>query len=143
MVISVNLLQSYGLFLLNSLRILKFAYAFNLEDISWNFGHFIRCTELWVLIAFLRYISEKTDEGGIRDQNEADAGPIAGEENDITTSGVQESLEQLQLNDGQGDRLTEADRGLDDTDAQRIINIPSNTDFIVARATHPGQQRKN
>lgn len=81
---------------------------------------------------------EKTDEGGIRDQNEADAGPIAGEENDITTSGVQESLEQLQLNDGQGDRLTEADRGLDDTDAQRIINIPSNTDFIVARATHPG-----
>lgn len=81
---------------------------------------------------------EKTDEGGVRDQNEADAAPMAGEENDITTSGVQESLEQLQLNDGQGDRLVEPDSGLDDTDVQRIISMPSNTDFIVVRATHPG-----
>ena len=95
---------------------------------------------IWFLNTGLTvYISEKTDEGGVSDQNEADAAPMAGEENDVTTSGVQESLEQLRLNDGQGDRLVEPDSGLDDTDAQRIINMPSNTDFIVVRATHPGQ----
>ena len=88
-------------------------------------------------------ISERTDEGGVSDQNEADAGPISGDDDNITTSGVQETLGQLRLSDGQGDRLSdnpgaEPGPGLDDTDAQRIINMPSNTDFIVARATHPG-----
>lgn len=84
---------------------------------------------------------EKTDKGGVRSSNATDAVTFENEDDDLTTVGIEENLGQLQLNEeesdqGQGDQ--ERNNAEDTTDAERIICIPTNTDFLVARATHPG-----
>ena len=85
--------------------------------------------------------SEKVDHGGVSNRNEADAETFGEQHGETLTAGIQESLEELELGEGQGDQ-TEGDNsgGHDMMDAERLNSIPSYTDFMVVRATHPGQQ---
>ena len=80
--------------------------------------------------------SEKLDEGGVSNSNVTDAeGFVGGEDEDIAD--VEKGLEQLGIGDGEGDGNLAAEN-YDMQDARRIDSVPSNSDMLVARATHPG-----
>ena len=84
--------------------------------------------------------SEKLDHGGVSNRNTTDAETFGEQDGETLTAGVQETLENLQLDEGQGDQNEGDNTGSEDMmDAERIVTIPSYTDFLVVRATHPGQ----
>ena len=88
-------------------------------------------------------VSEKSDVGGVSNSNVTDAGRFDSGDEASGTKGVEETLEKLGLEEGLGDGGEESEEeseGYDSADARRVVSVPSNTDMLVARATHPGNE---
>ena len=88
-------------------------------------------------------VSEKIDVGGMSNSNVTDACRIDSWDEAAGTQGVEETLETLGLEEGLGDGAEasgEESEGYDSADARRVVSVPSNTDMLVARATHPGNE---
>ena len=88
-------------------------------------------------------VSEKSDVGGVSNSNVKDAGRFDSGDEAAGTQGVEETLEKLGLEEGLGDGGDDSgdeSEGYDSADARRVVSVPSNTDMLVARATHPGNE---
>ena len=75
--------------------------------------------------------------------NVKDAGRFDSGDDAAGTQGDAETLEKLGLEEGLGDggeESGEESEGYDSADARRVVSVPSNTDMLVARATHPGNE---
>ena len=86
-------------------------------------------------------VSEKSDVGGVSNSNVTDAGRFDSGDEAAGTQGVEETLEKLGLEEGLGEGRDDSgyeSEGYDSADARRVVSVPSNTDMLVSRATHPG-----